>query len=60
MSTVDQDPFTALLNDLYLLIEQARARGDSYVSDRFLPDYWYGVATGYQDCAERLEALLRA
>lgn len=59
-SSVDQDEIKALLTELHLLIQEARARGDLHVkSDGFLPDYWYGVATGYQDAAARLEALLQ-
>jgi hypothetical protein len=52
------DNLTALLVDLYSLVQQARAKGGEYDLESTLPHYWYGVATGYLDCAERLEALL--
>jgi len=54
------DEFAALLTNLRALVERARARGDlAAPDDGFLPDYWYGVATGYQEAAERLEVLLQ-
>ena len=59
-SSVDHDKINALLTELHHLIQEARARGDLHAeSNGFLPDYWYGVATGYQDAAARLEALLQ-
>lgn len=55
----DRDELTAFHEELLILIEQARARGDALVPDGFVPDYWYGVATGYQDAAERFEVFLK-
>lgn len=48
-----------LLKDLRLLGEKAQRRGDFFApGDGFVPDYWYGVAAGYQDASDRLAALL--
>lgn len=59
-SSTDRADFNALLAELHSLMQAARARGDLAVhSNGFLPDYWYGVATGYQDAADRIEVILR-
>jgi hypothetical protein len=59
MATINApNDLTALLADLYLLVQQARAKGGEGDPQTMLPHYWYGVASGYLDCAERLQALL--
>ena len=56
----DPGDFKALLAELRMLMQEAQARGDlALPNDGVVPDYWYGVATGYQDCATRIEALLQ-
>jgi hypothetical protein len=56
----DPGDFKALLAELRMLMQEAQARGDlAAPNDGFVPDYWYGVATGYQDCVTRIEVLLQ-
>jgi hypothetical protein len=54
------EQLNTVIAELHKLAEDARARGDLHApNDGFLPDYWYGVATGYQEAAERLLLLLK-
>ena len=55
----DPEAFDALLVDLRALVRKARTKGDLYdLKKTTLPHYWNGVTVGYEDAANRLEALL--
>jgi hypothetical protein len=58
---LEYNQLSIVIAELHKLAQDARARGDLHApKDGFVPDYWYGVATGYQEAAERLEAVLQA
>nr|AUN37588.1 hypothetical protein [uncultured bacterium] len=55
----EPDEFDALLAELRTLVKLARTRSDQHdLKKSTLPHYWNGVKVGYEDSANRLEALL--
>ena len=55
----DPNELITLLSDLRALVQQAEANGNKHDPKTALPHYWYGVKVGYEDAANRLEALLQ-
>jgi hypothetical protein len=55
----DPGESVVLLAALRSLADQARANGDTFPVTDARSHYWFGVAVGYDDAAERLEDNLR-